>query len=253
MTVSLRTPLLILLAVLALGRGAPASASTFTLSRVQVVLTAQAKSQVITVRNVSTERLRFQLDVFAWDQDRRGEMILAPTRDIVFFPPLFALAPGEQRNVRIGTVATPGAAEKTYRLFIEELPPPEGARVAPGQVTVRTRLGVPVFLRPTRERISGRVEGLGLREGRVSFGVRNTGNVHFVARTVLITGHGAAGETVLEGALEGWYVLAGGIRVYDLPVPEDKCRAIRAVSVEVRTAEATFTERLEAPPVACRP
>lgn len=242
----------VLLLSLVLGVRAAAPATSFTVNRVQVFLSARAKSQTLVVRNVSTEPLRFQLDVFAWDQNLQGEMGLTPTRDIVFFPPLFALAPNEERTVRIGTVVPPAPAETTYRLFIEELPPTDGASPRPaGQVNIRTRLGIPIFLQPRKEVTGGHLEGLALRDGRVSFAVRNTGNVHFVVQAVRITGHGAGGETVFEGALEGWYVLAGGGRLYDLAVPVEKCPVTRAVAVEVHTTRATFTDRAIVPPNAC--
>ena len=173
-----RLALLALLLVPGTG-GLASAATTFTVSRVQVFLSAHVKSEMLTVGNVSAEALRFQLSVFGWDQDPQGELVLTPTRDIVFFPPLFSLAPGEQRNIRIGTATPPAATEKTYRIFIEELPPsdaPSGG--APGRVTIRTRLGVPIFLKPGKEVMSGRIEGLALRQGRVSFELRNTGNVH---------------------------------------------------------------------------
>jgi fimbrial chaperone protein len=244
----------VLLLSLALIRVEAASASTFTVSRVQVFLSAKAKSEVLTVRNVSTETLRFQLSVFAWDQTPQGEMVLAPTRDIVFFPPLFALAPGEERNIRVGAATPPAASEKTYRLFVEELPRPEGGSPGgpPGQVTIRTRLGIPIFLRPPNEVAGGRLEAVALRDGRVSFDVRNTGNVHFVPQAVRITGYGPGGETVTQGMLEGWYILAGGTRTYELDLPADKCPGVIAVSIEVRTAQAAFTERLDVTPTACR-
>jgi fimbrial chaperone protein len=243
-----------LLLLLTLGPEEAAAASTFTVNRVQVFLSPRAKSETLTVRNVSGGTLRFQLSVFAWDQTPQGEMVLAPTRDIVFFPPLFTLAPGEERTIRIGTATPPAASEKTYRLFIEELPRLEGASPSrpPGEVTVRTRLGIPIFLRPPNQLSGGRLEALVLRDGRVSFEVRNTGNVHFVVQTIRITGHGAGGETVVQGALEGWYILAGGMRIYELELPPDKCPAVTAVSIEVQTPQATFTERHDATPTACR-
>lgn len=242
-----------LLLFLVLGPAA-AAASTFTVNRIQVFLSPRAKSETLTVRNMSGGTLRFQLSVFAWDQTPQGEMALAPTRDIVFFPPLFMLAPGEERTIRVGTVTPPAANEKTYRLFIEELPRLEGAPPSgpPGEVTVRTRLGIPIFLRPPGQVSGGRLEALVLRDGRVSFEVRNTGNVHFVVQTIRITGHGAGGETVVQGALEGWYILAGGTRIYELELPPDKCPAVTAVSIEVQTPQATFTERHDATPTACR-
>jgi fimbrial chaperone protein len=245
-------PLVFLLS-LWLSQGLPASASTFTVDRVQIFLSARTKSDGLTVHNVSAETVRFQLSVFAWDQTAQGEMALASSPDIVFFPQLFALAPGEERHVRIGSATPPAASEKAYRLFIEELPTPGGGSPGgpPGQVTIRTRLGIPIFLRPPTEATAGGLEALSLRDGRVSFAVRNTGTVHFIVQGISITGYGSANDIVVQGALEGWYILAGGTRQYELELPSDKCPAVKVVSLEVRTAQATFTERLEVSPNAC--
>jgi fimbrial chaperone protein len=234
-------------------QGAIASGSTFTVSRVNVFLTSQAKSEVVTIRNTSDVPLRFQVNVFAWDQNAQGEMALTATRDIVFFPPLFSLKPGEERNLRIGTATSAGTTEKTYRLFIEELPSQEGGSGPPGQVAIRTRLGIPIFLRPVKEAIAGRVDQVGVRDSHLAFALRNIGNVHFVAQAIRITGYGATGDTVLEGKLEGWYVLAGGTRLFDLELPTDKCPLLKTVVVEVQTPQAAFTERVDLPTVSCRP
>jgi hypothetical protein len=71
---------------------------------------------------------------------------------------------------------------------------------------------------PTKSTSSGRIQDAALRAGQLSFAVRNTGTVHFVVQSIKLTGYGPAGERVLEGALEGWYVLPGGTRRYDLPL-----------------------------------
>lgn len=229
-------------------------ASTFSVSRTRIVLSAKTRSEVLTVQNDSAEPVRLQLSVFAWTQGADGRIVLAPTRDIVFFPPLIALAVGERRNVRVGTTEPPGASERTYRIFVEELPPVGPAPgVAPGQVRVLMRLGIPIFVQPATPVGGTRIDGLRLERGVLAFDLRNTGNVHVVATTVRVTGLAASGERVLQGALEGWYVLAGGTRAYALPLPADRCGAVAAVVVEVHTAQAVVTERLPAPSGACGP
>ena len=244
---------LVLLLCLALGQAGAGWASTFTVNPVQVYLTPKGRSVLLTLRNVSAESLRFQLDVFGWEQNSHGEMELQPTRDIVFFPALLTLGPGEERIIRVGAATPAGAAEKTYRIFVEELPPSSAAALPPGHVRVLTKVGIPIFVEPTKSTSSGRIQDAALRAGQLSFAVRNTGTVHFVVQSIKLIGYGAAGERVLEGALEGWYVLPGGTRRYDLSLPAADCPRIRALGIEVQTTGANLSERIEASAGACAP
>ena len=238
---------------LALAGARSLSASNFTINPIQVLLTDAAKSTVVTLQNPSAETLRFQLSVFAWGQSPAGEMLLAPTADIVFFPKLLTLGPRDERKIRVGTSAAAGMTEKTYRLFIEELQ--SVGKPAPGttapQIQVLTRVGVPIFLQPAKAVVSARIDAVILRGGRLVFTLANTGNVHLLPQTVRVTGRGDTGEVILDRQLPGWYVLAAGTRVFALELGRDDCSRLRAVAVEVRTARAAFTRQIEAVPAAC--
>lgn len=244
---------LVLLLCLVLSQAEAGWAATFTVNPVQVFLSSKTRSAILTLRNTSDETLRFQLDVFAWDQNERGEIQLQPTRDIVFFPALLTLAPGEERNIRVGSTTPAGTREKTYRLFIEELRPPAGAMLPAGHVRVLTKVGIPIFIDPVQSKASVQVDAASLRSGQLSFEVRNTGTVHFVVQNVRLTGYDGGGQQVLEGALDGWYVLPGGVRRYELPLPPADCPKVRSLGIEVSTSRATVSERLEAAAGSCAP
>src|SRR5206468_4339846 len=126
---------------------ARASATSFTVTPIQVVLATSTSSTLLTVANQSADTLRLEVSAFAWDQAPDGEMQLTATEDVLFFPSLLTLGPGERRNVRVGAATAAAASEKTYRIFVEELPPPEGGSTAPKKSGVRilTRMGIPVF------------------------------------------------------------------------------------------------------------
>ncbi len=190
------------LTFLVLAQATAAWASTFTVNPVQLVLTGRARSALLTLTNTSPEPLRFQLSVVAWDQSPQGELVLTPTRDIAFFPRLLSLGPGEERKVRVGALVPPGTTEKTYRIFVEELPPREPPGGEPGaRVRVLTRMGIPIFLRPANPVVEGRIEAAEVRNGRLSFRLVNRGTVHFLVQEVRLTGLGAGGEPVLSGDL----------------------------------------------------
>ncbi len=236
---------------LPLCQAGPAWAGAFTVSPIRVVFSPDTRSVLLMLHNQSTEALRFQLSVFAWDQSLQGEMQLTPTADIVFFPTLLVLAPGGTRNVRVGPVISFTASEKTYRIFVEELPSLATLQGGPAGVRILTRMGIPLFLQPAKVVQRGRIESMAVRHGRLSFQVKNTGNVHFVEQAVRVRGFGPAEDSLFEYQQAGWYVLAGGSRAHELELPKVTCAKIRALAVEVQTEWATFQERFDVPPGAC--
>jgi len=228
-----------------------AFASSFAVNPTQIFLTSKSTSAILTLRNESDESLRFQLTVFAWDQSARGEMKLQPTADIVFFPTLLTLTAKESRNVRVGAATRFEAVEKSYRIFVEELPP-QAAQGGQSAVRVLTKMGVPIFLQPTRAQAQAGLRDLMVKDGLMTFSIRNTGNVHFVPETVRVHGMNRAGEVVLDKQLDGWYILAGGVRAYEVRLPAADCSALAALAVDVRIAGSALKERLETPS-ACGP
>jgi fimbrial chaperone protein len=178
---------------LAACQAGPAFSATFSVNPTQVFFSAKATNALVTLRNESDEAIRFQLSVFAWSQAPDGQMKLAPTQDIIFFPQLLTLAAHEERKIRVGTTLRPEAVEKTYRLFVEELPPSQAEQKA-GAIRVLTKMGIPIFLRaaatpPLAELHSLREEG-----GRFSFVLANNGATHFIPESVTVKTLGLQGE-----------------------------------------------------------
>ena len=241
----------------ALGRNGALSAAAFRVTPIQVALSSSSSSALLTLTNESSETLRFQVSAHAWTQGRKGEIELAPTQDIVFFPALLTLEPGKDRKIRVGTSASPGAVEKTYRIFVEELPPaeqPKESATPRSEVRVRTKMGIPIFLQPAaKPHVAGVIESPALEDGQLRFRVRNTGNMHFTLLSVRITGTSASGETIFEKQAEGWYVLPGGIREYEIPVPPADCARVKEFAVEAADERETMKARLDAPAGGCAP
>ena len=61
-----------------------AHAATFTVEPTQITLSGRTTSVLLTLRNESTEALRFELSAFKWAQSPSGEMQLEATEDVVF-------------------------------------------------------------------------------------------------------------------------------------------------------------------------
>jgi fimbrial chaperone protein len=236
--------------MLATAGASSAAAATFSVNPTQIFLARRSSSALLTLRNESDQVLRFELSVFAWSQTASGEMTLEPTQDVVFFPSLLTLKPSETRRVRVGYVKEAGALEKTYRIFVKELPPVD-SRDSAG-VRVLTTMGIPIFVRPAKEVATATLDGLKHEGGRFQFALANTGTVHFVPTKIRVRGL-AGGEAVFDREVDGWYVLASGRREFAVPLPAPDCKRVTAVLVNVDIASETLEERLQTPGGACAP
>jgi fimbrial chaperone protein len=258
---SARTVWVALAAALAWIAPKPARAAAFDIKPTQLNLSPKAKSASLTIHNESAAVLRFQMSVFTWAQSAKGEMQLQPTQDIVFFPTLLQLAPGEERAIRVGSQVPSGPLERSYRIFIEELPPPPAGKAKdakPGKTEIRvlTRMGVPIFVAPaggTGAAPVGRVEPKAARGEKVSFEVKNTSPVHFTIKKARVVGRGAGNENLFERSVPGWYVLAGGSRVFEVDAPKGVCAKTKALAFEVETDKTTLGAELPTASGICGP
>jgi fimbrial chaperone protein len=200
---------------------------------IQLQLPAEAPSALLLLRNESTEPSRVQLSVFGWEQDPDGHMSLKPTNEIVFFPPLLTIAPGESRNIRFGALNPAGRVERTYRLQIDELPPLEKKGSQKSVIVTKMRISLPIFVGSTNPATELSIDKLSLERGLLSFEVKNSGTVHVQPSVIRVTGTKAPGAVVYHNDQRGWYILAGGTRAYALQLAPVDCTRLSSLSVEV--------------------
>ena len=217
-----------LLAAVALLHAGEAAASTYTVNPTRVYLNASTGSALVTLKNESTEPLRMQVKAQRWAQGLDGEIQLSATEDLIVFPALLTLKPGEERKIRVATAVAFGAVEKTYRLYVEELPPTTSEKAEGASVRILTRMGVPVFLQPARPQAAALVRELGLSNGRLTFQLANTGNSHFLPTSVIVRGFTASGTAAGDWPVNGWYVLAGSARAFALTLDSRRASASEA-------------------------
>jgi len=227
-----------------------ANASNFTVTPTQVNLSATATSALVTLRNGSKLSLRFEITLVSWSEDERGKMTLTPTSDVTFFPRLVELAAGTSRNIRIGI--NPGTArdvEQSFRLFVEELP--NQSAPAANAVALRTRVGIPVFVRPAKPSRTATIEAVTVANGKVLTRVRNTGNLHISVETIAVKGTGGSGAPTFTKEGPGWYVLPGATRVFEVPITATECKSTTSVAVEVFGHNTSLKGAGQVSPAAC--
>lgn len=231
----------------------PAAAAGFTVSPTRIELSARTTSGLLTVKNDSDQVMRLQVSAFAWSQSPAGEIQLAPTTNVIFFPALVTLNPGEERRVRVGTTVRAGSVEQTFRLFVEQLPPADGTTVTESGVRVLTKVGIPIFLEPARPLPQPVLQDLVLHGSTLSFRLSNSGTAHFMPGELRVLARDGAGAGVLERQITGWYVLAGSHRLFEVAMNGPRCQEVRAVAVSAVVGDRSLTEALETPHGICGP
>ncbi|MDO8737509.1 molecular chaperone [Candidatus Deferrimicrobium sp.] len=228
-----------------------ARAGDWRVSPIRLDLGRDAKSGAVTVANDSDDRLQVQMKAYEWTQDAEGKDRYEETGEILFFPRLMILERKEEKILRAGIRIPAVAKEKTFRLFIEEIP---GPRKAEGvNVAVAIRFGVPIFVKPLKEEARGEVGAMTMSAGALLVPVTNTGNVHFIVQSVLVRGRNGAGEEIFSRELSGWYLLAGVSRGYMTTIPPGTCGNMAVIEAEVKTDKLPLRGRMVVDRSMCGP
>jgi fimbrial chaperone protein len=229
-----------------------AGAGEFSVNPIRLELGAAVRSGVITVKNDGKDKLSFQLAAMEWSQDDSGKDQYANTSDLIFFPKIMSVEPGQEGLIRVGTKKPIVPVEKTYRLFIEELPAPTKSPENPGvQINVLIRFGAPIFINPIKAQDALEIEALSLANGALTFSVRNTGNRHQVVQGVQLRGVDTSGKETYALTIADRYLLAGTNKPYTTSISTDQCSKLARVEVEVKTDKAKAMSKLEVKPPMC--
>lgn len=177
-------------------------------SPVRIDLSDEHTKDVIHITNQDATTKSFEVELVAWSQTDDRREVYTPTEDILAVPPLFSLEPGEQQIVRIGmmTGADP-SVERSYRMFVTELAPPQAEKVQATGVNLRLRLGIPVFVAPKALPYATLEHFDSMQiEDQLFLHLRNRGNTHVKVSEVRYLAPGMA-EPEIESAVI--YILAG--------------------------------------------
>jgi fimbrial chaperone protein len=157
------------------------------------------------MRNAGSEPTVVQVEVSGWAQSDNQD-IYGATQDLLVTPPIFTIPPGGSQVIRVGLRrAQDPANELSYRVFMQELPPPAGPGFQGLQMALR--IGVPVFVaasaRP-RSDVTWRAAASG--DG-VKLVLVNGGSVHLKIVDIALTA--AGGKSAATVAHTPIYVLPG--------------------------------------------
>ena len=195
--------------------GAIAGAQALSVVPVTIPLSPGQKATSLTITNKGTNETAVQIRPYAWSQKSdKGDIQLSTTDMVVLSPQIARIAPGASQVVRIILRMTPETQEATYRILIDQVPPPAEA----GVVHLVLRLNIPIFAPPPIRSFSDVQFHIERDADRVDLVAINPGNLHDVVRDIaLTTGDGRKLE-VESGATP--YILSGATRRWRIVLKE---------------------------------
>jgi len=229
-------------------------AGQWRVAPVRINLDRAARSCVITILNDGRDTVHLQGKAMTWTQDADGRDVYEETRDLIFFPRILKLDKGEQKIIRAGLRVPATSREKTYRLFIEEIPQPKTDTSEATQLTVVIRFGIPVFGKPLKEKPAADLSSVLLNKEGVRVVVANTGNTHFRITDLTVQGLNDKGEETFSEKLNGWYLLAGASRLYTTSLSAEQCIKSERIDITVATdTDITLHRSLNVDKAQCQP
>lgn len=198
------------LSLLAIG---PAFAGSIAVNPIRVSLSAKQTTGALVVRNSGAEPSVVQLQIVSWSQ-QDGKDVYVPTKDLLGTPPIFTVPPGGSQTVRVGMrQRTDAQNEGSYRLILQEVPPPPKPEFRGLQVALR--LSVPVFVAPaTAPSPTLDWQAALTSQGELKVAAINTGNTHVQVLKFKLASGGA--ELSPAAPAEAAYVLPGQRREWTM-------------------------------------
>lgn len=217
---------------------------------IRVDLDRSTRSTVVRVSNSGSDPVRIQVNTVAWAQTPEGDDIYSETSDLLAFPKIATIKPNENQIIRVGIKRPALQTEKTYRLFIQEIPPatPEGG----ASVAVALRVGIPVFAAPLQPSVSGSLENISLINRQLAFSVNNSGNITNKMEQLVVTASNNSNEEIFKHEFKPWYLLPGTRIIRNLNLPKEICERADLLHITAQGDKLKLTEKIPVSVETCR-
>jgi fimbrial chaperone protein len=218
-------------------------AGSFQVNPIRVDLSAAHRSVALSVTNTGTDAVVVQASVMNWAQEQ-GRDVLTPTNDVIISPPIATIPAGKEQIVRIGLRRAPDARrELSYRLFLQEVPPPPQPGFQGLQVALR--IGLPVFVQPKNgpARAALSWQARLTDENTIHLIVHNEGSGHIQISDVTLSLPDGKEPVATQGGLT--YVLPGQSHSWDLKLRQPGFPKNTPLLLKVSTDAGTVSSEVE--------
>jgi fimbrial chaperone protein len=185
--------------------GLAAGAQTLSVLPVNIFFSPGQRATSLTVTNQGKSETAIQIRAYSWNQ-RDGEDHLTASDEVVASPPLATMAPGATQVVRLILRQSPQGRESTYRILLDQIPPP----AEPGVVHIVLRMSIPIFAQPAIRSFADVQFHLERKEGQIYLVGFNAGNLHESISNIALTT--SDGRKLKEDSNTSPYILAGATR-----------------------------------------
>lgn len=220
------------------------TAGPFGVNPVRIDLSDAARISAITVRNTAAETIVLQSRALTWSQ-ADGKDAYNATRELLVSPPIVMLPPGVEQTIRVGLRRAPDAhRELSYRLLLQEVPPPPQLRV-PGSPRALLWMEIPVFVHPQEGRAGAAlVWDLKLQsDDTIRLQVKNEGARHIQVSDIELFLPGREDAIAAHFSLTS--VLAGGSSMWELKLqPPRPIKATDRLRLKVLTSAGSINTEI---------
>lgn len=217
--------------------GKPASAQALKVMPVNIQLLPGQKTATLTVINEGSGTTSIQFRTYAWNQPK-GIDQLTPSPLMLLSPPIATLAPGATQIVRIVLKGPKPVGEETYRLVLDQIPPP----AEEGVVHVVLRMSIPIFIQSKAAPLSHLQFHLERSATHVYLVGVNDGNIHQVIHDVeLSTSEGLKLQTSCNGSQ---YLLAGVTRRWDVTAQDALPTTVASLRLKAASGAGSFEQQV---------
>jgi len=207
-----------------------AMAEPFQITPMRLHLEAGGDTGNITVFNSGDSAMNMQVKAMAWAQDKTtGADQLSATKELIFFPKIFSIPAKGKQVVRVGYQGNVEGNEKSYRLFVRELPVDK-----PGVTGARfvVQISMPAFVYPkgVQQPLQPTISAVEVHDGNMVLRATNNKQRYYSMNKIEISGK-AAGKEVYKAEVGGWYVLAGASRLFPLNISKADCLKMDTIAL----------------------
>lgn len=209
-------------------------AASLTISPIGIDLPSPQRAASMTIANRGAEPVHLQLRVFRWTQVD-GQDVLEPAQDMLVSPPAAAVAPGSSYTVRVARLdGSPVTGERSYRLFVDELPPARREAAGTTGVSILLRTSMPVFV--TGGKLAPRLAWRAWTgDDGLHVEVANDGTRH--VKIAGLTARPEQDDPLTLGAGLNGYVLAGASRRFHFKLDAAKARLLAGRAVTLSASD----------------